>query len=177
MLDVVFDRTFSAKRLSSSCSLLKKVFSPADLTRGCNIFYNVLRIFLSQVEQSLKKLDDNKSSSISEQTEDTSLKNAHETRAHSVPDFQTVFEKDDGEQDICHEELNASSTSPIHLSTENTRVSDSVHKTTTASSATKARTKSYATTQDGSRLSYCEVATGIDIASSRDDEVFQVRIY
>ena len=103
-----------------------------------------------------------------------------ETRAHSAPDLQCSTEAKTDQTGPGVWSVNTKTNSPpaASCSTTSTTVTPVVpaalYNPTTVSSATKARTKSYATTQDGSRLSYCEVATGIESVSCKNEDDVQV---
>ena len=101
---------------------------------------------------------------------------SRETRAHSAPDLQCSIKEQTDDEGQSAWSVDEKTLDPLVSSGTNDTLEapSGVHNATTVSSATKARTKSYATTQDGSRLSYCEVATGIESVSSKGDDFAQV---
>ena len=130
----------------------------------------------------MNKNSDGKAVSVSEQSSENTSHEARETRARSAPDLEcstTVQSDQTGYSGVWsvdsktnnHPELSTSSNSPI-----TSVVSTSIYNPTTVSSATKGRTKSYATTQDSSRLSYCEVATGIECVISKNEDDVKARV-
>lgn len=118
---------------------------------------------------------------MSDQSTENVSRETRETRAHSAPDLQcsTEADRDQAGTDVWSVDINTGNP-PVSSSPTSTKVTPvvpaAVYNPTTVSTATKARTKSYATTQDGSRLSYCEVATGIESVSSKNENDCQVRI-
>lgn len=112
----------------------------------------------------------------SDQSSENASRETRETRAHSAPDLQCSAieaESDQTGTDVWSVDVNISDplVSSGPTSTMVTPVVPAaVYNPTTVSTATKARTKSYATTQDGSRLSYCEVATGIESVSKNEND-------
>ena len=121
---------------------------------------------------------DSKPVSLSEQSSENM---SRETRANSAPDLQCSTEAKSNQAGpgvwFADAKTNGSPVSSDTTLSTVGPVPAALHNPTTVSSATKARTKSYATTQDGSRLSYCEVATGIDSVTSKNEDDAQVTAY
>ena len=122
-----------------------------------------------KVQQPLNKTTD------SDQSSENTSRETRETRAHSAPDLQCSIEAggDQTGADVWSVDVNTSDplvSSGATSTTVTPVVPAAVYNATTVSTATKARTKSYATTQDGSRLSYCEVATGIESVSKNEND-------
>jgi hypothetical protein len=117
---------------------------------------------------------------VSDQSTENISCETRETRANSAPDLQCSAEEksDPAGPGVWFVDTKTNS-SPVSSGTTSVTVAPVVpaalYNATTVSSATKARTKSYATTQDGSRLSYCEVATGLDSVTFKNEDDVQVR--
>ena len=138
--------------------------------------------YFYKVQQPLKTAD-SKTVSVSDQSSENMSRETRETRAHSAPDLQCSTEEKNDQTgpgvwfvDTKTDSPPVSSGSTTSSTTVTPIVPVALYNPTTVSSATKARTKSYATTQDGSRLSYCEVATGIESVSSKIEDDAQVGI-
>lgn len=131
----------------------------------------------TKIQQPVNKTADHKT--VSESEHASSSREMRETRAHSAPDLHsTAGAKSDHAEPGVWSVDTKSNIPPVSSVTTADSVASvppaTAQSVTTASSATKARTKSYATTQDGSRLSYCEVATGIESVSSKNEDDAQV---
>ena len=136
---------------------------------------------LYKVQEPLNKTTEGKTVSMSDQSTENMSRETRETRAHSAPDLQcsTEANRNQAGTDVWSVDINTGNPSVSSSPTSTTGtpvVPAAVYNPTTVSTATKARTKSYATTQDGSRLSYCEVAIGIESGSSKNENDCQVRI-
>lgn len=135
--------------------------------------YNLI---LCKFQQASKDAD-NKIVPVEDQDSVSMSVATRETRANSAPDLQCsvpTIKNDQNGSNVWSVDTNndgpPASCCSSTRTTVNHIVSSDMCNPTTVSSVTKARTKSYATTQDGSRLSYCEVATGIDSVSSKSEE-------
>jgi BRCT domain type II-containing protein len=114
---------------------------------------------------------------VSDQSTENISCETRETRANSAPDLQCSSEanSDQAGPGVWFVDTKTNSSPVSSATTSAPVVPAAIYNATTVSSATKARTKSYATTQDGSRLSYCEVATGLDSVTFKNEDDVQVR--